>query len=126
MKTLIVTIYGSLTRNLRLAMSHPWLHFLAIDLTLCDPSLFIDFNWKVYKHFCRSNHYLIIMENSEPEEPSPLPLLMESYKTKMGRVKNFMHNKNLDNSENTASTLYRKTNIVKICVSLIIQHHLKK
>ena len=38
--------------------------FTAIDLTLNDSSIFIDFNWRVYKDLCFSDHHLIIMENS--------------------------------------------------------------
>ena len=29
-----------------------------------DPSIFTDYNWRVYKDPCGSDHYLIIMENS--------------------------------------------------------------
>src|SRR5213080_3938511 len=35
----------------------------AIDLTICDARLFLDFNWKVYEDQCGSDHYPIIVEN---------------------------------------------------------------
>ena len=38
--------------------------FSAIDLTLSDPSIFTDYNWRVYKDLCGSDHYPIIMKNS--------------------------------------------------------------
>ena len=38
--------------------------FSAIDLTFSDPSIFIDYNWRVYKDPCGSDHYPIIIENS--------------------------------------------------------------
>ena len=36
----------------------------AIDLTLIDLSVFIDYNWRVYKDPSSSDHDPIIMENS--------------------------------------------------------------
>ena len=36
----------------------------AIDLTLSEPSIFIDYNWRVYKDPCVSDYYPVIMENS--------------------------------------------------------------
>ena len=36
--------------------------FFAIDLTLSNPSIYTDYNWRVYKDPCCSDHYPIIME----------------------------------------------------------------
>ena len=38
--------------------------FSAIDLTLSDSSIFIDYNWRVYKDLCCNDHYPIKIENS--------------------------------------------------------------
>ena len=38
--------------------------FSAIELTLNDPSIFIDYNWRVCKGPCSSDHYPLLMENS--------------------------------------------------------------
>ena len=51
--------------------SHTYLHsasgtFTAIDLTLCSPSLFLDFSWKVGPDPCGSDHFPILMENNGP------------------------------------------------------------
>jgi len=38
----------------------------SIDLTLCSPSLFVDFSWKVGPDPCGSDHFPIILENDGP------------------------------------------------------------
>ena len=38
-----------------------------IDLTLSDPTIYLDYNWKTNKDNCRSDHYLIILERLEPK-----------------------------------------------------------
>ena len=38
--------------------------FSALDLTLSNPSIIIDYNWRVYKDPCGSDHYPIIIEHS--------------------------------------------------------------
>ena len=37
--------------------------YSAIDLTLCDTSLFLDFTWTLYDDTCRSNHFPIVLES---------------------------------------------------------------
>ena len=37
--------------------------FTSIDLTLCSPSIFLDFSWKVGPDPCGSDHFPIILEN---------------------------------------------------------------
>ena len=49
--------------------SNTYLHpatgtYSAIDLSICDPSLFLDYNWKVYDDTCGSDHFLILSENT--------------------------------------------------------------
>ena len=51
--------------------SHTYFHsasgtFTAIDITLCSPSLFLDFSWKVGPDPCGSDHFPILMENNGP------------------------------------------------------------
>ena len=41
----------------------------AIDLTICNPNLFLNYNWKVQESkevssTCESDHFLILLENS--------------------------------------------------------------
>ena len=40
--------------------------FTSIDLTLCSPSLFLDFYWKVGHDTCGSDHFPILLENDGP------------------------------------------------------------
>ena len=34
--------------------------YSAIDLTICDPNLFLDYNWKVHDDTCGSGHFTIL------------------------------------------------------------------
>ena len=52
--------------------SNSYLHpatatYSAIDLTISDLNLFLDYNWKVHDNTCRSEHFLILLENSTDE-----------------------------------------------------------
>ena len=52
--------------------SYTYLHpgtgiYSAIDLTLADASIFLDYSWKVHDDTCGSDHFPIILENSGPE-----------------------------------------------------------
>ena len=40
--------------------------FTSIDLTLCSPSLYLDFSWRVGPDPCGSDHFPIILENGGP------------------------------------------------------------
>ena len=47
---------------------HPaTVRYSAIDLTICDPNLFLDYNWKVHDDSCRSDNFPILLENSTGE-----------------------------------------------------------
>ena len=51
--------------------SHTYFHsasgtFTSIDLTLCSPSLFVDFSWKVGPDPCGSDHFPLLLENDGP------------------------------------------------------------
>ena len=46
--------------------------YSAIDLSICDPSLLLDFSWKVHDDLCGSDHFPIILENLFPS-PSEKP-----------------------------------------------------
>ena len=41
--------------------------YSAIDLTICDPNLFLDYNWKVHDNTCGSDHFPILLENTTDE-----------------------------------------------------------
>ena len=41
--------------------------YSAIDLTMCDPNPFLNYNWKVHDDTCGSDHFPILLENSTEE-----------------------------------------------------------
>ena len=41
--------------------------YSAIDLSICDPSLFLDYNWKVHDNTCVSDYLPILLEDSTDE-----------------------------------------------------------
>ena len=47
--------------------------YSAIDLTLADASIFLDYSWKVHDDTCGSDHFQIILENSGPELDDKIP-----------------------------------------------------
>ena len=58
--------------------SYTYLHpgsgtYSAIDLTLADASIFLDYSWKVHDDTCGSDHFPIILENSGPELDDKIP-----------------------------------------------------
>ena len=58
--------------------SYTYLHpgtgtYSAIDLTLADSSIFLDYSWKVHDDTCGSDHFPIILENSGPELDDKIP-----------------------------------------------------
>ena len=49
--------------------SNTYLHpaagtYSAIDLTMCDPYLLLDYGWKVHDDTCGSDYFPILLENS--------------------------------------------------------------
>ena len=58
--------------------SYTYLHpgtgtYSAIDLTLADASIFLDYSWKVHDDTCGSDHFPIILANSGPELDDKIP-----------------------------------------------------
>ena len=58
--------------------SYTYLHpgtgtYSAIDLTLADASIFLDYSWKVHDDTCGSDHFPIFLENSGPELDDKIP-----------------------------------------------------
>ena len=58
--------------------SYTYLHpgtgtYSAIDLTLADASIFLDYSWKVHDDTCGSDHFPIILENLGPELDDKIP-----------------------------------------------------
>ena len=52
--------------------SNTYLHpaegtYSAIDLTIFDPNLFLNYNWKVHDDTCGSDHFPILLENRTDE-----------------------------------------------------------
>ena len=53
---------------------HTWIGtYSTIDLTLDNASIFQDYNWKVHDDTCGSDHFPIILENSDPELDDKIP-----------------------------------------------------
>ena len=44
-----------------------------IDLTLSDPTIYLDYNWKINEDNCGSDHYLIILESLDPKPEEKIP-----------------------------------------------------
>ena len=42
--------------------------YSAINLTLCNTSLFLDFTWRVYDDTCRSDHFPFVLEGLHPQD----------------------------------------------------------
>ena len=42
--------------------------YSAIDLTLCDTSIFLDFTQRVYDDTCMSDHFSIVLESLHPQD----------------------------------------------------------
>ena len=47
--------------------------YSAIDLTLAEASIFLDYSWKVHNDTCGSDHFPIILENSGPKLDDKIP-----------------------------------------------------
>ena len=41
-------------------------NYLAIDLTICNPTVYMDFTWKVHDDICGSDHFPILIKSTEP------------------------------------------------------------
>ena len=72
--------------------SHTYFHsasgiFTFIDLTLCIPSLFLDFSWKVGPDPCGSDHFPILLEN----DGSPSLERVQGYKLAKANWDQFQH-----------------------------------
>ncbi len=51
--------------------SHTYLHpatglYSSLDLTLCSPSLYLDFNWEVGDDLCGSDHFPVFLQSKGP------------------------------------------------------------
>ena len=47
--------------------------YTVIDLSLCDPVIYIDPEWKVHDDLCSSDHFPIILESLQPVHENRLP-----------------------------------------------------
>ena len=53
-----------LMNNKKATYLHPATgHYSALDLTLCHPSLYLDYSWDVHDDLCGSDHFPIILNN---------------------------------------------------------------
>ena len=80
-ETLLTPNDNSITENnlcLLNSNQHTYLHpgsgsFTAIDLSLCHPSLYLDYEWKVCEDSHGSDHFPIIMYESEETDSDKIP-----------------------------------------------------
>ena len=47
--------------------------FSAIDLSICSPSIFMDFKWEVYNDQCGSDHFPVFLTSTEPLPQERIP-----------------------------------------------------
>ena len=45
----------------------------AIDLSLCHPNLFLDFDWHLEEDQCGSDHYPIVIKSNVPQPEENIP-----------------------------------------------------
>ena len=45
----------------------------AIDLSLCDPSLFLDLSWSVHDDLCGSDHFPVLVRSSQKDNRDAVP-----------------------------------------------------
>ena len=69
--TMIISAYSSKKSPTHLDPSSAT--YSAIDLTLCDTPLFLDFTWRVYDDTCGSDHFPIVLESLHPQDDDDLP-----------------------------------------------------
>ena len=75
-KELFLKVFESLLNKHQLCMynnkCNTYLHtttgtYSAIDLTVIDPNLFLNYNWKVHDDTSESDHFPFLLENSTDE-----------------------------------------------------------
>ena len=64
--TIIISAYSTKKSPTHLDSSSAT--YSAIDLTLCDTSLFLDFTWRVYEDSCGSDHFPIVLLSLHPQD----------------------------------------------------------
>lgn len=47
--------------------------YSVIDLSLCDPTIYMDYSWKVHDDTCGSDHFPIIMSSTGPRLDEKIP-----------------------------------------------------
>ena len=85
--------------------------YSAIDLTLADASIFLDYSWKVHNDTCGSDHFPIILENSGPELDDKIPR-WNLRRAKWDEFKNsciFKLNSDTNNTDDDNITYFSKT-----------------
>ena len=63
---------------------------LVIDLTISNPAIYLDYNWKTNEDNCGSDHYPIMLERLEPELEEKIPR-WNLQKAKWGHFKKLYH-----------------------------------
>ena len=50
---------------------HPSHHSFSVpDISVCDPSLALEFDWQIHDDLCGSDHFPVILKTSKDDEPS--------------------------------------------------------
>ena len=84
--SLIKTIYPYIYNNKTPTYLYPATGtYTSLDLSICYPTLLLDYEWKVHDDLCGSDHFPIFLNNIAPqlEEPICYPTLLLDYEWKV-------------------------------------------
>lgn len=89
----------------------------AIDLTLCDPLIYIDYDWRLYQDTCSSDHFPIVLEISEPNEEGSTQWKLK--RVDWGKIQKWMYKKTANQGHKWWWGLFTKTlnTIAAECIS---------
>ena len=75
--------------------------YSAIDVSLSDPSSYMDYVWKVHNDPCGSDHFPIILEISQPIHENNRPSCWKTNKANWQEFKTLCNSKLIQNLDNT-------------------------
>ena len=110
--------------------THTYLHqgtktTSAPDLTLCSPSIFMNFHWEVHDDQCRNNHSPIFLKskNSTPEETNPKWQIHKTDWIKFNKLYSILINEEIFNKPNPMSAF--TNTLIKIAKQIILESSTK-
>ena len=70
---LIPTDFAFITQKLPHIYTQPLAHtYTSLDLSICFPTLLLDYDWKVHDDLCGSDHFQILLNNIGPDVDEPV------------------------------------------------------